>query len=137
MASIRSSAIAHELAIACSDGLSEDVCPCYRPPLDTNSEFKSTLTVPLVLDQGCPYALAHAQRIALDIILNDPDMSAEIRQMIKDHAIAAVKSLEAGWIDPEEEWERKARELEENAGHLGHHQHQSGLGTGFQQHGEL
>lgn len=120
LASIRTSAITHELALACSDGLAEDACPCYRPPSETNLEYKSALGLPLVLDQGCPYALAYAQRIALDYVLNDPDVSSETRHMIEEHAIAAVKSIEAGWVDPEEEWEKKLREFEnENSGKLG------------------
>jgi len=136
LASIRSSAITHELALVCSDGLSEDVCPCYKPPKSTDPEFQSALSTPLVLDQGCPYALAYAQRLALDVVLNDPDLSVEMRHMIKDHVIAAVKSIEAGWIEPEEEWERKLRELEESNGKLGQLQ-QNGIGATLDLHGEL
>jgi len=95
------------------------------------------LGLPLVLDQGCPYALAHAQRLALDFVLDDPEVNGEIRQMIMEHAIAAVKSIEAGWIDPEEDWERKLREIEEKAGRIGQQQGQQNLGASFQQHGEL
>jgi len=137
LASIRTSAIAHELAVTCSDGLAEDACPCYRPPPDTDHELKSALgTPPLVLDQGCPYALAHAQRLALDYILNDQEILPEVRLMIKDHAIAAVKSIEAGWVDPEEEWERKLREFEENSAKLNGKQ-VNGFGATLHGHGEL
>lgn len=81
-----------------------------------------------MLDQGCPYALAHAQRLALDFVLNDPELSAESRLMIKDHALAAVKSIEAGWVDPEEDWERKVREFEEG---------KRSIGATLDRHGEL